>query len=191
MIRTIVFLLFFSAAASCSKKYGDLQPVVIPGTINGVILDIKVTPIDISTPDKASLRISMNNVIYSVEFNAAAQSQSNATILFASDTILRDDSREFANLGKDEVAYNPVGPNEIRIRFTDGREIFGWFEANSSFGGVFGEQVINQWRTPNDPAKPNQKAKDDISNFIKFYEDKDGTGPARTPVYLFVKVSIL
>ena len=87
MIRTIVFLLFFSAAASCSKKYGDLQPVVIPGTINGVILDIKVTPIDISTPDKASLRISMNNVIYSVEFNAAAQSQSNATILFASKKI--------------------------------------------------------------------------------------------------------
>src|SRR5205814_10086186 len=118
-----------------------------------------------------------------------AQSQSNAILSFASDTILRDDSREFANLGKDAIAYNPVGPNEITISFNDGRKIFGWFDPNTSFGGDFGQDLISKWRDPTDPAKPNQKAKDDISKFVKFYSDIDGPGPGVTPVYLLVRVS--
>jgi hypothetical protein len=157
--------------------------------INGPILEVKVTPLNITTPDKGSLLISMNNTVYKVEFNATAQSQSNATLSFATDTILRDVSREFANLGKDAVAYNPVGPNEITVRFNDGRKVFGRFNDYTSFGGDFGQALISTWRDPNDPAKPNQKAKDDISKFVKLYSDIDGPGPGTSPVYLLVQIS--
>ena len=190
MSRLLVFLLMLTASVSCSKNDKGVPPAAIPDMIDGVLLDINVTPLNITTPDKGLILISMNNTRYNVEFNAVAQAQSNATLVFASDTILRDDSREFANLGKDAVSYNPVGPNEITIRFNDGRKIFGWFDPNTNFGGVFGEQLISQWRTANDPAKPNQKAKDDISYFVKLYRDMNGPAPGITPVYLSVQVSL-
>ena len=122
MLRIVVILLVLTSSFSCSDKDNDLPPVVIPDTINGVIMEINVTPINITTPDKGSLLISMNNTVYSVEFNAVNQSQSNATLFFASDTIIRDESREFSNLGKDAVAYNPVGPNEVTINMYDGKK---------------------------------------------------------------------
>jgi hypothetical protein len=126
-----------------------------------------------------------------VEFNAVPQAQSNATLRFATDTIIRDESREFANLGKDAVAYNPVGPNEITIEFAvgSGKRIFGTFTPGSSFGGTFGEALISTWREPGDPTKPNQKAKTDISNFVKLYADNNGSAPGITPIYLFVEVT--
>jgi hypothetical protein len=188
MFRLCVFLFVLIASLSCSKHETDLPPVVIPNIIDGVLLEITVTPQNITTPDKGSLLISMQNTIYKVDFNAVAQAQSNATLFFASDTVLRDDSREFASFGKDAISYNPVGPNEITIRFTDGRKIVGLFNPGTSFGGVFGEQLIAQWRNPADPSRPNQKARDDISNFIKLYRDINGPAPGISPVYLFVEV---
>ena len=188
MFRPVVFLLMLTALVSCSKNENGLPPVVIPDMINGPILEINVTPLNITTPDRGSLLISMNNTVYKVEFNAVVQAQSNATLSFASDTILRDQSREFANLGVNAIAYNPVDPNEMTIRFTDGRKIFGWFDPYTSFGGEFGQALISTWRDPTDPAKPNQKAKDDISKFVKIYSDIDGPGPGITPVYLLVQV---
>ncbi|MEJ7679667.1 MAG: hypothetical protein WKG06_17765 [Segetibacter sp.] len=192
MGRLLVLLLLLNALISCSKKEeGLLPPVVIPDIINGTINEIDVTPLNITTPDKGSLLISANNTIYKVEFNATDQSQYNAILFFESDTILTNDSREFANLGKDAIAYNPVAKNEITINFKDGRKISGMFDPGTSFGGVFGEQLISQWRDPSDPAKPNQKAKDDIINFIHLYADKDGPGSDITPIYLSVTVSKL
>ena len=189
MSRLLVFLLLLTASVSCSKKNSVLPPAVIPDIINGLILEVSVNPINITTPDKGALLIVMNSIIYRVDFNAVAQAQSNATLSFDTDTILRNESTEFANLGKDAIAYNPVGPNEITIRFTDGRKVFGFFDPNTSFGGVFGEQLISQWRNTTDPAKPNQKAKDDISNFVKLYADMNGPAPGIIPVYLLVEVT--
>jgi hypothetical protein len=189
MFRIIVLLFVLTTIVSCSNKDNGQPPVVIPDNINGPISEVMVTPVNITTPDKGSLVISMNNVNYKVEFNAVAQSQSNATLSFVSDTIIRDDSRAFANLGVDVVAYNPVGPNEITIRFTNGNIIFGWFDGHSSFGGTFGQALISTWATPGDPAKPNQKAKSDISKFVGLYKDSDGPGPTVTPIYLLVQVS--
>ena len=191
MSRLLIFVLIITTTLSCSKNDKTLPPAVIPGMIDGVIVEINVTPINITTPDKGSLLISMNNTVYKVDFNAVPQAQSNATLFFASDTILTDDSREFANLGKDMIAYNPLSGNEVTIRFTDGRKIFGWFWLGTSFGGEFGENLISTWRTPGDPAKPNQKAKDDLSYFVKLYRDNNGPAPGITSVYLFVEVSNL
>ena len=190
MRHLIVLLLLINALTSCSKKEEELNPpVAIPDVINGLINEINVTPLDITTPDKGSLSISMNNTNYKVDFNATDEAPSNATLLFKSDTILTDQSREFASFGKDAVAYRPVGENEITINFKDGRKISGLFHPITSFGGVFGEQLISQWRTSNDPAKPNEKAKDDIRNFVQRYSDRDGPGSGNTPVYLSVTVS--
>jgi hypothetical protein len=189
MSRIIIFLIVGCGLVSCSKNTTK-PPVVIPDIINGDLSEISVTPINITTPDKGFFLISMQNTIYKVDFNAVPQGQSNATLMFLTDSILRDESREFAPLGKDEIAYNPVGPNEIVIRFTDGRQINGWFTPGTSFGGVFGEQLISQWRTPGDPAKPNQKAKDDIRNFVGLYKDNNGPAPGITSIYLSVQVSI-
>jgi hypothetical protein len=131
----------------------------------------------------------MPNTTYRVQFNAVPQAQSNATLSFESDTILTDASREFSNFGKDAIAYNPVATNEMTIRFNDGKKVVAAFNVGTSVGGVFGEQLISQWRTTGDPAKPNQKAKDDFKNFMKLYEDVDGAGPGTSPVYLFAEVS--
>lgn len=192
MYRLLVVLLLLNALISCSKKEEvPNPPLVIPDIINGIITEFNVTSLNITTPDKGSLLISMNNTIYKVEFNATDQPQSNAILFFKSDTILIDESREFANFGKDAIAYTPVGQNEIMINFKDGRKISGMFDLITSFGGVFGEQLISQWRDPGDPAKPNQKAKDDIRNFVQRYSDKDGPGPDITPVYLSVTVAKL
>ena len=192
MRRLIILLLLFNALISCSKNEEEqLNPpvVVIPDIINGLINEFNVTPLDITTPDKGSLSISMNNTNYKVDFNATDEAKSNATLFFGSDTILTDESREFASFGKDAIAYRPVGENEITINFKDGRKISGIFHPIASFGGVFGEQLISEWRTSNDPAKPNQKAKDDIRSFVQRYSDKDGPGSGNTPVYLSVTVS--
>jgi hypothetical protein len=157
--------------------------------INGVITEFNVTPIDINTPDKGTFLISANNTVYKVTFNAMAESESNAVLTFDSDTILTDESREFANLGKDAIAYNPVADNEILVLFNDGRKIDGVFNSYTSFGGVFGAATISQWRDPGDPSKPTQKAKDDIMNLVRRYSDQDGPGPQTHPQYLSVNVS--
>lgn len=190
MCRLLLFFLMFSIFISCSKNEGGSPPpVVIPDAIEGAITEFSVTPLDINTPDKGGFLISANNTIYKVEFNAVAQSSSNATILFASDTILTDESREFANFGKDAIAYSPVRENQILLLFNDGKKVNGSFNLNTSFGGVFGAALISQWRDSTDPAKPTQKAKNDLINLVQRYSDKDGPGPGTTPQYLFAKVS--
>src|SRR6266487_6642448 len=191
MYRFFVLFLLLGSFISCSKNEegSSSTPVVIPDVINGVITEFNVTPLDINTPDKGEFFISANNTSYKVNFNAVAESESNAILIFESDTILIDQSREFANLGKDAIAYNPVAENQISIIFDDGRKINGLFNSYTSFGGVFGEDLISQWRDSSDPAKPTQKAKDDIINLVQRYADKDGPGAATAPQYLFVKVT--
>ena len=189
MYRFLVFLLVPGCFFACSKDEIKQPPDIIPDVINGVIAEINVTPIDINTPDKGSFFIYANNTIYKVDFDAAAQPASNAILIFESDTILNDLSREFGNLGTNVIAYNPVADNEIELFFDDGRKVKGSFDLNTSFGGVFSQALINQWRQPNDPGKPTQKAKDDIINLIQRYSDKDGPGPETAPQYLFAKVS--
>ena len=189
MYRFLVLFLVLGTFISCSKNEVVLSPpAIIPDFIDGVVTEFNLTPLDITTPDKGTFFISANTK-YKVDFNATAESASNAILVFESDTILIDQSREFANLGKDAIAYNPVAENEISILFNDGRKINGSFNLNTSFGGVFGEALISQWRDSNDPGKPTQKAKDDIFNLVQRYSDKDGPGPETAPQYLFVKVS--
>jgi len=192
MHRFLVFFLLLGTFISCSKNEEvPPTPVVIPDFIEGVITEFNVTPLDINTPDKGTFFIftSANNTNYKVDFNAALEPVSNAILIFESDTILTDQSREFANLGKDAIAYYPVAENKISILFNDGRKVTGLFNLNTSFGGVFGEALISQWREPGNPSKPTQKAKDDIINLVQRYSDKDGPGPEKAPQYLFVKVS--
>jgi len=190
MYRLFVFFLLVSTFISCSKNEdGPLPPDVIPDIIEGVITEFNVTPVDINTPDKGTFFIAVNSTRYKVDFDAAAQSASNATLIFETDTILTDQSREFANLGPDAIAYYPVAENEITVSFHDGRRVKGLFDLNTSFGGVFGAALISQWRDPNDPTKPTQKAKDDIINLVQRYSDRDGPGPETAPQYLFVRVS--
>src|SRR3954470_11989071 len=113
MFRFLMLLLVVSAFISCSKDEEAPPPTsVIPDIIYGVITEFNVTPIDINTPGKGEFLIFSNNVFYKVDFNAVAESESNAYLLFDSDTILTDKSREFANLGKDAVAYNPIAENQ-------------------------------------------------------------------------------
>jgi len=191
MHRFLVFFLLLGTFISCSKNEEvPPTPVVIPDFIEGVITEFNVTPLDINTPDKGTFFIftSANNTNYKVDFNAALEPVSNAILIFESDTILTDQSREFANLGKDVIAYNPVAENLISIFFQDGRKITGTFNLNTTFGGVFGEALLSQWRDPSDPAKPTQKAKDDIINLVHRYSDQDGPGPETSRQYLFVKV---
>jgi hypothetical protein len=190
MDRFLLLFLVLGTFISCSKdEEGPPPPPVIPDIINGVITEFNVTPIDTNTPDKGTFLIFSNNTYYKVDFNAAAESESNAILLFDSDTILTDQSREVANLGPDAVAYSPVADNFILVELNDGRKINGLFNFYTTFGGVFGEELISQWRDPNDPAKPTQKAKDDIMNLVQRYSDKDGPGPETSPQYLFVTVS--
>lgn len=192
MRRCIVFLLLLAVFVSCSKeeKGGALPPSVIPNIISGTVYEINVTPLDITTPDKGFLTIFMNDVLYKVQFDATDSSQSNARLYFATDSILTSESREYANLGRDAIAYNPLAENDIEMIFKDGRKVLGHFsDGVTSFGGTFGEQVIAQWRDPTDPSKPTQKAKDDVRALVRRYADKDGTGPGSTPTYLSVTVS--
>lgn len=189
MYRYLLLFLVISTFISCSKKEEvPPAPVVIPDVINGVITEFNVTPLNITTPDKGTFLISANNTIYQVDFDVAAESESNAILIFESDTILTDQSREFANLGKDAIAYNPVAANQVTIFFDDGRKLNGSFDFNTSFGGVFGEQLISQWRDSGDPAKPTQRAKDDIIHLVQRYADKDGPGPETTRQHLSVKI---
>src|SRR6478609_7625915 len=109
MRRPVALFLVLGTFMSCSKddEMSSTPPVEIPDIINGYITEFNVTPIDIKKPDKGTFFISANNNIYKVDFNAVPKSESNAILIFDSDTILTDRSREFANLGKDAIAYNP------------------------------------------------------------------------------------
>ena len=189
MSRFLVIAVIITFSISCSNKESPTPPFVIPDKIGGPISDMFVTPLNITTRDKGFFLISMNNVVYKVQFDAVPQAQSNAVITFASDTVINSNSRAFANLGKDAISYNPVGPNSIIVHFNDARRIDGTFDNYSSFGGDFGESLIATWKEPADPAKPTQKAKDDISKFIMRYSDADGSGPGIAPVYLNVTVT--
>ncbi|MEJ7589555.1 MAG: hypothetical protein WKI04_18545 [Ferruginibacter sp.] len=190
MYRFLVSFLLAATFLSCSKdEPGQTPPVVIPVVIDGAITEFNLNPTDINTPDKGTFLISANNTLYKVEFSSVAEPASNATIVFGTDTILTDLSREFANFGKDVIAYTPVAANQILVQFKDGRKVTGSFNPYTSFGGTFGEAVITQWRSAGDPAKPNQKAKDNIINLVRLYRDQDGPGPGTSPQYLFVKVS--
>src|SRR5215216_2038933 len=138
MYRLFVLFLMLSTVISCSKNEGaPPPPVVIPDIIDGEVTEFNVTPLDINTPGKGTFLIDVVNATYKVDFDAVAQSASNGRLIFVSDTILNDQSREFANLGKDAIAYNPVADNQIVIFFDDGRKVSGVFNLNTSFGGVF------------------------------------------------------
>lgn len=189
MFRIFIFLMVFGGVLACSKSDQSLAPAPIPGNIDGIVIGFTAMPQNITTPDKNFFVISMNGTRFRVDMNAVPQSQSNALVFFSTDTILVDQSREFANLGKDAVSYNPVAQNDITIRFADGKKIFGWFDLNTDLGGVFGETLIFTWRNPADPAKPNQKARDDLRNFMRRYSDSDGPGPGTAPTYFFVEIS--
>lgn len=190
MFRHLVLLFVFGNFISCTKNENKTPPAdTIPVVINGSVAEITLTPLNITTPDKGNFFIFSNNTRYFVEFTATSNAQSNAIIIFDTDTILTDDSREYANLGDDAVSYNPVKSNNITLVFNDGRKVNGIFDLNTSFGGVFGKAIISQWRTPGDPTKPNQKARTDIINLIHLYGDKDGPGPEIAPQYLFAKIS--
>ena len=190
MRRFLAVFLVASIFISCSKDEDPPPaPVVIPDIIVGEITEFTLDPIDITSPDKGELFIYAAGIKYKVDFNAADQPQSNAVLIFANDTILTDQSREFTNLGQDAIAYTPIRENLVSIFFNDGRKITGTFNGNTVFGGIFGHDLIAQWRDPADPAKPTQKAKDDIIHLIQRYRDKDGPGPEIAPQYLFVKVS--
>jgi len=185
LILFSVLMIFFS----CSKdEEGTQGPAVIPAVIDGFVAELSLAPIDVNTPDRGGFYILANNTRYEVTFNAVANAASNAVVVFATDTILYDLSREFTNLGNDAIAYNPVSPNIIRVIFTDGRKVTGYFDPNTSFGAVVGAAVISQWRDPGDPTKPTQKAKDDIINLVHRYTDKDGPGPETGPQYVFAEV---
>jgi len=190
MYRLPVAFLAFVAFISCSKSESSPPPVVvIPDNIEGVITEMKLTPADINTPDKGEFFISSSNTSYKVTFNAADQSASNAFLVFETDSILTDSSREYTNLGKDAIAYNPVKTNRVSVFFNDGKKVTGSFNVTTSFGGVFGEALISQWRDAGNPTKPTQKAKDDLSNLVKRYADKDGPGPETVRQYLVVTVA--
>src|SRR5574337_2194861 len=130
MYRIVAFFCSFILFVSCSSSEEIPPPTnEIPNLINGIITEVSLTPIDINTPDKGTLLINANNTIYKVNFNAVAETASNAMVVFNSDTILTDQSREFSNQGRDAVAYNPVAPNEILVLFNDGRKIDGIFNS--------------------------------------------------------------
>ena len=190
MYRFLLLCLALGSFISCSKDEGNSPPpFVIPDIIIGNVAELSLAPVNITTPDKGVFFIFANNVRYQVDFNATTNAASNAVLIFASDTILTDQSTEFTNLGADAIAYNPVKENQIILVFNDGRKVTGAFDFNTSFGGVFGAATISQWRDPLDPSKPTQKAKDDIINLVHRYSDKDGPGPEVSPQYLFAKVS--
>lgn len=185
----LICVVLLSGLLSCSKDDDTPLPSEeIPDLLNGDVTAITVEPIDITTPDKANFLINVQNVLYKVTFNAVPQAESNATIVFATDSVISEFSREFADLGDDIVAYNPLKPNDLTIAFTDGRKVFGQYTVGTSFGGTFGKDLIAQWRTPNDPSKPTDKAKTDLMNFVKRYKDKDGEGPETAPTYLSVSI---
>jgi hypothetical protein len=191
MNRIIIVLLSALPFIGCSKS-DDPDPAVtpIPDIIQGQVREIDVTPVDINTPGQGSFIISMTGALYKVQFNATTQAESNAILLFANDTMLIEESREFGNFGFDVVAYNPVKENELLVQFNDGgKRIEGQFNQNTSFGGAFGRDLIEQWRETNVPNKPNQKAKDDITNFVSRYADSNGGEVGATPTYLKVTVT--
>ena len=189
MDRLITISVLALSFFSCSKDDVSVTPTPIPNIIEGIVTEFRVTPTDINTPNKASFLISLNNTIYKVDLDAVPQSQSNTELLFATDTVLIDESREVGDFGKDEVAYNPLRENTVFVIFNDGRKVTGMFQPFTVFRGVFGESLIAQWRETNDPAKPNQKAMNDLAAFMRRYKDKDGPGNGTEPTYILATVS--
>lgn len=190
MYRLLFLISVMVVFISCSKDHRPAPaPTPIPDEITGEVRDFTLTPIDLNTPDKGVLFISTIDSRYKVQFNAADGPAANARMSFKTDTILTDQSREYTNLGIDAVAYNPVADNQISIIFNDGREVNGIVDLATNFGGVFGQSVISQWRDPNDPSRPTQKAKDDFMNLIRRYDDKDGPGPGSVPQFLVVTIT--
>ena len=189
-MKRLAAFIFVAVIASCSKD-DNPRPVtsMIPDVIDGVMDEINLITSDLNTPDKGVFFIYANNVRYEVEFSATSNAASNSLLLFETDTILTDQSREYSNLGADAISYNPVRDNKMTLTFNDGRKITGVFDVNTSFGGVFGQAIISQWRDPMDPTKPTQKAKDDLTRLVNHYRDKDGPGPQTTPQYLFARVT--
>ncbi len=191
MNRTLLLILTLFILGACSKDdVAKPTPPNIPPILDGVITEFNLSPKDLTTPGEGDFVLFANATFYNVTFDATAKTDSNAYIIFASDTILNDQSREFSNLGNDEVAWFPIRPNQVIIFFTDGRKITGTFDAAATFGGVFGESVIGSWREQADPAKPNQKAKDDIIHLVHRYADIDGPGPETDRQYIFAKVAL-
>jgi hypothetical protein len=108
MYRLLLALLIVTTWSSCSRNNDDSNnnpPPTVPNIITGYVSEFSVDPVDMTTPEKATLLVSMNNTFYRVEIAPAAQSEHNATISFLSDSILTTDSREFANFGPDIAAY--------------------------------------------------------------------------------------
>ncbi len=190
MSRILIVLVVLSAFMSCNKEDAPIPQTPIPDNIFGNVREIEVSPTDINTPDKGFMVISMQDALYKVQFNATTQAQSNATLFFENDTVLIKESREYGNFGVDAVAYNPVKPNAVIFTFSQGpKKIEGVFNANTSFGGTFGAQLISQWRKPNAPTEPTQQAFDDLMQFVGRYMDSNGNEPGITPTYLNVTVS--
>lgn len=189
-MNRIFGVLIFISLISCKKDVEQPTETPVPDIIIGRVQEIDVTPVDINTPDKGVFYISMNNTRYKVQFNATSEAESNATLFFDNDTILLDQSREFGNFGQDFISYGPLAENELIVTFNEGaKKIEGFFDTNTSIGGTFGRDLIEQWRTPNDPTKPTEKAKKDLMNFVSRYSDSNGAEPGITPVYLAVTVS--
>lgn len=190
MPRIVIAIIVLFHMISCGKdNTNQPPPPPIPATLTGIITEFQLAPVDLNTPGAGSFLILAENTLYKVDFNAASVTASNALIFIENDTILTDQSREFANLGPETVSYNPVKENEVTLSFNDGRKVEAVFTLNTSFGGTFGADVINQWRTPGDPTKPTQKAKDDLINLVRRYRDKDGPGPDITPQHLVATIS--
>jgi hypothetical protein len=191
MYRLTIVLAAICVLVSCSKSSAPPTTITpIPDIIIGQVREIDLRPVDINTPGQAFLVISMNDALYKVQFDATSQAESNATIFFATDTILVDESREFGNFGQDVVSYNPLYANELLIEFKEGgKRVSGEFNSNTSFGGTFGRDLISQWREASVPNKPNQKAKDDLQNLVRKYMDSNGDEPGIIPTYLAVTVS--
>src|ERR1700741_1774946 len=95
--RLFAMIFLFSLLSSCSKNKVTQVAVVIPDYINGEVAEFNLSPIDLNTPGKGTFFIFANNTKYKVDFNATTQAASNAILRFSSDTILNDQSREYAN----------------------------------------------------------------------------------------------
>lgn len=189
MYRLLFVLSLVLAMGSCSKS-NDTPPVTpVPDVINGTITDFSVTPINLNTPDKGTMLISMTGALYKVQFNVVPEAQANAKISFGTDSVLVDESRESGNFGQDVISYIPVAPNEVIFTFKEGpKKINGVFSYLTGFGGTFGSDIIASWRSPSDPSKPNAKAKEDLMNLVRRYMDSNGSEPGISPVHLAVSV---
>lgn len=190
MRKIVIVFISWVALLSCKKDSTPPTVTPVPDIIRGQVREIEVVPVDVNTPGQGSMVVQMNDALYKVQFNVTAQAQSNASLYFANDTLLADESREYGNFGQDVVAYSPLRENEILIEFSQGtKRIEGSVSFYTGFVGVFGRNQISQWRESNDPSKPNAMAREDIRNFISRYMDSNGDEAGMSPLYLSVSVA--